>query len=1142
MFSHPDNADTKRKKADNELDVYLSTPKEWRKSEKKRLYDAVRESALNNRLRSLNQEKELVLTRRNNRYLDEKDRENLNRRLKELKDTELKIRSQTDSELFANLAEEFSWLEISMQTFDGYFSEKSCRLMWRNVLHPSINRGHWTKKEDQLLKQLAKHRMSENQGFVNWDDIAAEIGNGRIAFHTFMRFQQKHNTFLDRRKWTYEQDERLKKLVAHCRINKHFVPWPKVAYYMTNRTKDQCYQRYIYSLQSHLRKGVFTESEDFVIIIGVKLFGHNWAKISEFLPNRTPIQIHSRFNTFLNANFQSWSQKEDLHLLQLVKEKGYRVWAEISKNFETRTRSQCRNRFHIIYKMFQLQPNNFDLTKMKYRSNSETTLQGRRQKLLYDNLEKKVNLFLEQRRNICAKRKQKKKKRPHTKNRKTPKRNKNMSIKAQNDIVSQPGSNQTLDSDINIVKFTDTLDLQMSEDDTDSDFLSEGEEFASDLENDSFNLTNKLLDDETVSSSNDIADSQALKEYKSSTEKNTNIKYYHTTTEAMKIPNKYLLEFLSSLQCELPLKSDSWDGGGYESISYQRVAIDKNAGSALTKRYRNPMPIKHMSAFVSTNKKGVPVTTYKGNTGRQGPVQNTACKQALTDRSLSIYFRPSWPGRVGKPVGTYKMVKSQQDQLRQALGAANFYGQLLQIYPSDLKHRVKAMPLSSSSDESIEFMHSILRLYISEQNENLFYHISSQNSPVSYRTKSDTTTNTPKSSFQQISERPFTTNSPFPSQGDINQRSKTNDKPIRTYSRKKKNISSSCTNSQIDRTSVLESYEGASMHKVYRVEKRNVSKSCVKKQFIRFMPSNNQTLVGLRGLLLQLRTLKTLVYPEGTGVRISLDRIVQEGVHHIDLFSDQREVENSFKGESNMKQKSSQEKSTANHIPTSRTWSGGGEVEVWGQRKLTPQEADELLVDRFLSIYFWPAQMSALRPPPRESIFESSKLPEQGVEYAGPVEGFNGSYPGHPTGPYYGSKYGVPVEGRESMAAAEPFDASKLIEAAKIRAATTPQRRIIVVPRNVNDGIGLAVPKQEPGIDVLEPTVDSTQLVSECLNRNDADVTMSSNTEIDRNITTKNAFAQETPNTYLNTRFISDNADSQVKKMPQVEGMAFNKR
>ena len=63
---------------------------------------------------------------------------------------------------------------------------------------------------------------------------------------------------------------------------------------MDHRTKDQCYQRYMYSLRSVLRKGYFSDAEDFMILIGFKLFGENWAEIAKYMPSRTPMQIHSR--------------------------------------------------------------------------------------------------------------------------------------------------------------------------------------------------------------------------------------------------------------------------------------------------------------------------------------------------------------------------------------------------------------------------------------------------------------------------------------------------------------------------------------------------------------------------------------------------------------------------------------------------------------------------------------------------------------------------------------------------------------------------------------------------------------------------------------------------------------------------------
>ena len=55
----------------------------------------------------------------------------------------------------------------------------------------------------------------------------------------------------------------------------------------------------------NLRLQLIDEVEDFVIIVGVRLFGQNWGRIADFIPSRTPMQIHSRYNTFLKVRLFS---------------------------------------------------------------------------------------------------------------------------------------------------------------------------------------------------------------------------------------------------------------------------------------------------------------------------------------------------------------------------------------------------------------------------------------------------------------------------------------------------------------------------------------------------------------------------------------------------------------------------------------------------------------------------------------------------------------------------------------------------------------------------------------------------------------------------------------------------------------------
>lgn len=63
---------------------------------------------------------------------------------------------------------------------------------------------------------------------------------------------------------------------------------------MPKKNKDQCYRRYTNHLRPKLKKGPFLELEDHVIAVGVELFGKNWHKIKEYLPNRISPQVYSR--------------------------------------------------------------------------------------------------------------------------------------------------------------------------------------------------------------------------------------------------------------------------------------------------------------------------------------------------------------------------------------------------------------------------------------------------------------------------------------------------------------------------------------------------------------------------------------------------------------------------------------------------------------------------------------------------------------------------------------------------------------------------------------------------------------------------------------------------------------------------------
>lgn len=121
--------------------------------------------------------------------------------------------------------------------------------MWKNLVHPSINKKVWTSFEDQQIRLLAQADQPKT-----WHDIAQELGTSRTAMQCCMRYMSKIKPSFSRTVWTEKDDTRLIHLVKKLRCN-NFIPWNKVAFFMEDKTNDQCAQRYKYSLRKSLRKG-----------------------------------------------------------------------------------------------------------------------------------------------------------------------------------------------------------------------------------------------------------------------------------------------------------------------------------------------------------------------------------------------------------------------------------------------------------------------------------------------------------------------------------------------------------------------------------------------------------------------------------------------------------------------------------------------------------------------------------------------------------------------------------------------------------------------------------------------------------------------------------------------------------------------
>ena len=389
LYGPPPNEDTKRKRLNKELDVWIEFPRPFSEDERRRLKMYVREDAIRIKSLKLRQEKENIESKLNSFVFDEKVKEDLSNQLISVNQQIGEIQSLPDDKMFVDRFEEYDWEKISVTNFNNVHSPKECELQWQNLVHPTINRSVFSPEEDKLLK-----RLSEALKAQDWDSVAREMETGRTGHACFVRYMTRHNVTINNRKWEKSEDDRLRRLIAHCRIN-NYIPWTKVSYYMERRTKDQCYQRYVYSLKDIIKKGPFSDAEDILLFIGEKLYKNDWAKISEIIPCRTAIQLHSRYNHFLKADHKPWTEDEDVALLEQVRKHGLRDWVLISQQLAVnfggeRTRGQCRQRFAYIYKCFKKNPA-LALGSVEYKE--ESGLTKRRLDDVYDKLSERFEEF-----------------------------------------------------------------------------------------------------------------------------------------------------------------------------------------------------------------------------------------------------------------------------------------------------------------------------------------------------------------------------------------------------------------------------------------------------------------------------------------------------------------------------------------------------------------------------------------------------------------------------------------------------------------------------------------------------------------------------------------------------------------------------
>lgn len=90
------------------------------------------------------------------------------------------------------------------------------------------------------------------------------------------------------------EDDKLRRLVEKSGKRPN---WKSISAAMKTRSPRQCRERYRNYLNPNIEHSEWTKEEDQIILSQFDLLGHQWKKISGFLPGRTGNSIRNRYHS-----------------------------------------------------------------------------------------------------------------------------------------------------------------------------------------------------------------------------------------------------------------------------------------------------------------------------------------------------------------------------------------------------------------------------------------------------------------------------------------------------------------------------------------------------------------------------------------------------------------------------------------------------------------------------------------------------------------------------------------------------------------------------------------------------------------------------------------------------------------------------